>query len=286
MRFLLFVLAVLLTGCSPLAYINLQISRKMQVVKDIPYDSKEIEAGTIDYGKSLDIYTRQDIPSKGIVIFVHGGYWDTGDKSDYPFLADSLTEAGFTTVVVNYRLVPTVTFPRYVEDVALAVKWTVDNVANYGGNADTLFLMGHSAGAQIAALVAFDERYLQRQGLPPTTIDGFIGLAGPYDFLPVAPDDVRSVAALGSLETYADTQPINFVDSSEPPAFVGYTLKDKTVNPNNSIRFAEKIREVGGKVEEHQYTGVDHITLLGSLSRASRFFNKAILEDILAFLQR
>jgi acetyl esterase/lipase len=277
MRYVFFLLLVLLAGCSPLAYVNFQVSRTLQTAKDIAYGKEE--------GQLLDVYTRPDISSKGIIIFVHGGYWDTGTKNDYPFVADSFTERGYTTVVAGYRLVPTVTFPGYVEDIALAVKWTVDNIAQYGGNPEKIFLMGHSAGAHITALVAFDERYLQRQELPSNTIDGFIGLAGPYDFLPVAPDDVRSIAALGPVETYPDTQPINFVDSNDPPAFIGYTLKDRTVNPNNSILFAQKIREVDGSLEEHIYDGVDHVTILGSLARASRFFNEAILDDILAFLE-
>lgn len=277
MRYVFFLLLVLLAGCSPLAYVNFQVSRTLQTTKDIAYGSET--------GQLLDVYSRSDSPSKGVIVFVHGGYWDTGTKNDYPFLADSFTELGYTTVTVGYRLVPTVTFPGYVEDIALAVKWTVDNIAQYGGNPEKIFLMGHSAGAHIAGLVAFDERYLQRQGLPSNTIDGFIGLAGPYDFLPVAPEDVRSIAALGPIETYADTQPINFVDSNDPPAFIGYTLKDRTVNPNNSIRFAQKIREVGGSLEEHVYDGVNHVTILGAVARASRFFNEAILEDITAFLE-
>jgi acetyl esterase/lipase len=267
-----------LTSCSPLAYINLQVSRKMEVASNLPYGTEDRQV--------LDVYTRQDVPSKGVVVFVHGGYWDTGSKNDYPFLADSLTEQGFTTVVVNYRLVPTVTFPSYVEDVALAVKWTTKNIIEYGGNAENIFLMGHSAGAHIAALAAFDERYLQNVGLSNKELSGFIGFAGPYDFLPVAADDVRSIAALGATETYADTQPINFVDNADPPAFLAVSPSDTTVNPKNTLRFAERIREVGGSVEEHSYDGVDHVTILGSLGRASRFFNRAILEDLLEFLQR
>jgi acetyl esterase/lipase len=277
MKYIFFVLLVLLSGCSPLAYINFQTSRNLEVAKDIAYGNED--------GQLLDVYTRPDVPSKGVIVFVHGGYWDTGSKNDYPFVADSFTELGYTTVVVGYRLVPTVTFPAYVEDVALGVKWTVDNISQYGGNPDKIFLMGHSAGAHIAALVSFDERYLQSLELPSNTIDGFIGLAGPYNFFPVTPDDVRSIAALGSLETYPDTQPINFVDRNDPPAFLGYTPADRVVNPNNTVSFAAKIREVGGSVEERSYDGVDHVTILGSLARASRFFNEAILEDITAFLE-
>jgi acetyl esterase/lipase len=277
MRYLLFSLLLLLSGCSPLAYVNFQVSQSLQTAKDIAYGH---EAGQL-----LDVYTRSDTASKGVIIFVHGGYWDTGTKNDYPFVADSFTELGYTTVVVGYRLVPTVTFPEYVEDVALAVKWAVDNIGDYGGNPEKLFLMGHSAGAHLASLVSFDERYLLKYGLTQNVLSGFIGLAGPYNFLPVAPDDVRSIAALGPLETYPDTQPINFVDKTDPPAFLGYTPEDKTVNPNNTISFAAKIREVGGEVSEHDYDGVSHVTILGAVARASRFFNKAILEDITAFLE-
>ncbi len=282
MRHIFFTLSILLTSCSPIAYVNFQVSRNLQVDKDIAYGS---EAGQL-----LDVYSRSDVSSKGVIIFVHGGYWDTGSKNEYPFVADSFTELGYTTVVVGYRLVPTITFPEYVEDVALAVKWTVDNLvvdntAQYGGNPEKLFLMGHSAGAHLASLVSFDERYLLKHGLTQNILSGFIGLAGPYNFLPVAPDDVRSIAALGPLETYPDTQPINFADQDDPPAFLGYTPEDKTVNPNNTISFAAKIREVGGEVTERDYDGVSHVTILGAVARASRFFNKAILDDIMAFLE-
>jgi acetyl esterase/lipase len=273
--FLLFTLLGL-SACSPLAYVNFQVSRELQVTRDITYGNEDRQV--------LDVYTRTDIASKGVVLFVHGGYWDKGSKKDYPFLADSLTEQGYTTVIINYRLVPSVTFPSYVEDAALAVKWTTENIAEYGGNAENIFLMGHSAGAHITALVAFDERYLQNVGLSNHDLRGFVGFAGPYDFLPVAPDDVRSIAALGAIETYAETQPINFVDSTDPAAFLAFSLSDKTVNPKNTIRFAQKIRDVGGNVEEHRYDGVDHVTILGSLARASRFFNQAILEDLTVFL--
>jgi acetyl esterase/lipase len=277
MRFFAVILAILfLSGCSPLAYINLQVSQNLQVDQNIPYGQEERQI--------LDVYTREDIHSKGTIIYVHGGYWDTGDKSDYPFLADSLTEQGFTTVVVNYRLVPSVTFPSYVEDVALAVKWTVDNIAEYGGNLENIFLMGHSAGGHIAALVAYDARYLNRLGLSNQDLSGFIGFAGGYDFLPIDPTDLRTIAALGAEETYPDTQPINFVDSSDPPAFLAYTPNDNLVNPNNSLRFAEKIEAVGGYVELHEYDGVDHVSIIGTLGRASRFLNEAVLEDLVAFL--
>jgi acetyl esterase/lipase len=276
-RLMLVATLALLTGCMPTQFINSFVSQNMLVQKDISYSDLGLQ--------NLDVYTRPDVANKGVVIFVHGGYWDSDDKSIYPFLADSLTERGFITVVPNYRLVPDITFPSYVEDIALAVKWAVENIADFGGNPENIYLMGHSAGAHIASLVIYDEGYLEALGLQNNVLKGFIGVAGAYDFLPLAPDDIRSKAALGPEENWQQTQPINFVDGTEPPAFLAYTPSDKTVNPKNTIRFAERIREQGGQVEERRYDGLDHITILGALGKGGRILNRQILEELMAFLE-
>ena len=278
---LLSLLAFVLGGCTPLGFVNSFVTQDLLVRRDIAY-------GELPRQK-LDLYTSaaftKDVPPKGVVVFVHGGYWDSGDKSEYPFIADSLTEAGFMTVIVNYRLVPDITFPSYAEDVALAVKWVFDNVANYGGDPNKVFLIGHSAGAHIAALVAYDESYLEALG-SSTKLAGFVGLAGPYDFLPLAPDDVRSEAALGPEAAWAQTQPINFVDGSEPTAFIATGLKDTTVNPKNSLRFAERIEASGGEVELKTYKKLDHVGIAGALGRGTRFLGPQVLKDVLGFLGR
>lgn len=265
-------------GCTPLGFVNSFITQDLLVRRDLAY-------GPLPAQK-LDLYTSAATPAKGVVVFVHGGYWDSGDKADYGFVADTLTENGFMTVTVNYRLVPDVTFPSYAEDVALALKWVFDNVASYGGDPEKVFLMGHSAGAHIAALVAFDERYLEAVGVLPPKLAGFVGLAGPYDFLPLAPDDLRSKAALGPEEVWAQTQPINFVDGGEPPALIATGLEDTTVNPNNSLRFAERIETSGGEVELKTYERLEHVGIIGALGRGARFLEPQVLKDVLAFLQR
>ena len=241
---LLSLLAFILGGCTPLGFVNSFVTQDLLVRRDLAYGDLPAQ--------KLDLYTSATVPPKGVVVFVHGGYWDSGDKSEYPFVADSLTAQGFMTVIMNYRLVPEVTFPSYAEDVALAVAWVFSNIANYGGDPNEVFLMGHSAGAHIAALVAYDEHYLEALGAS-TKLAGFVGLAGPYDFLPLAPDDVRSKAALGPEDAWAQTQPINFVDGGEPPAFIAAGLKDTTVNPNNSLRFVKRIEASGGEVELRTY---------------------------------
>jgi acetyl esterase/lipase len=275
--FLIATILCFLTGCMPTQFINSFVSRDLLVQKDLAYGDSGLQ--------TLDVYTRPDVGTKGVVIFVHGGYWDSDDKATYPFLADSLTEHGFITVVPNYRLVPAITFPGYAQDIALAVKWTIEHIAEYGGNPENIFLMGHSAGAHIAALVAYDERYLETLGTSNSLLKGFIGVAGAYDFLPLAPDDIRSMAALGPEENWDQTQPINFVDGTEAPAFLGYTPGDTVVNPNNTLHFAERIEQQGGKVELRSYDGVDHITIIGALGKGGRILNRQILTDLLAFLE-
>lgn len=264
----------LLNACTPTQFANAFVSSELQVRQDIPYGPHERQM--------LDVYTS---PATGdgrdVVIFIHGGYWDSGDKADYSFVADSLTEHGFTTVIPNYRLVPEITFPSYVEDVALAVKWVFDNL-----QPRTVFLMGHSAGAHIAALAAFDERYLEAVGMSNTRLAGFIGLAGPYDFLPLGPDDQRTRRALGPQDDWAATQPIHFVDSNDPPAFLATGLADETVNPANSERLAARIHEHGGETILNTYPSLDHATLLGAIARAGRVLEPRVLEDVVAFMRR
>lgn len=264
----------LLAGCSPVQIVNAFVSSELRVTQDIRYGPLERQL--------LDVYMSPETDgSRGIVIFVHGGYWDSGDKADYRFVADSLTERGFTTVIPNFRLVPDVIFPAYVEDVALAVEWVFENLQS-----DRVFLMGHSSGAHIAALIIFDERYLDALGLSNSELSGFIGLAGPYDFLPLAPEDQRARAALGPEENREATQPINFVDGSEPPAFLATGLADETVDPGNSRRLAARIEQRGGRVELETYPGLEHATLVGALARAGRVLEPAVLEDVVDFLRR
>ena len=263
---------LVVSACSPISFVNSFVSSDLERSKDIAYGPLERHR--------LDIYEASGVP-RGVVVFVHGGTWDSGDKSDYPFLADTFTENGYTTVVVNYRLVPDITFPSYAEDLALALNWVAERTELFGS--ERLFLMGHSAGAHIAALVTFDETYLAPYGGVPIT--GFIGLAGPYDFLPPQPDAVRTRAALGPETNWQATQPINFVDGTEAPALLMTGLEDTTVNPGNSERMAAKILEQGGEAALLTYEGVDHVGIVGALAQVARFLEPRVLEDVLTFLE-
>jgi acetyl esterase/lipase len=268
---------LILSSCTPTQLINAFVSTDVLRVADIAY-------GELDR-QQLDIYLPGGAVQRPVIIFVHGGYWDTGSKDDYLFLADTFIAEGYAVVIPNYRLVPTVTFPAYIEDIAQAVAWVFDNASEYNFDLSRITLMGHSAGAHMAALVAFDERYLAAFGYSNTALHSFIGLAGPYNFLPLDPGDVRAQAALGPPEGYPLTQPINFVQGTEPPAFLATGLADRTVDPQNTLSMAARISEAGGRVQLMAYEGINHIDIVGGLARVARFVAPQVLPDILEFLR-
>lgn len=216
-----------------------------------------------------------------VVVFFHGGGWDSGSKAQYRFVAEALSARGYVVVLPEYRRYPQARFPGFVEDAAQAVAWTRTRAAKFGGDPARLFLMGHSAGAHIAAMLNFDERFLSAAGVDPHSIKGFIGLAGPYDFLPLSSPTLEAIFA--PAERYADSQPINFVDGDEPPSLVLHGLADLTVWPGNSQHLAAKIRERGGRVAEHYYEGVSHGGILAGLSVYYRE-RRPVLEEIGKFI--
>ena len=187
----------------------------------------------------LDIYTpsEEDITENyrlPVIVFFYGGCWgacsDLG-KDDYRFIAQTLVEKGNVVVVVDYRKYPAVLFPEIMNDATRSVEWVSQNIALYGGSKDNIFLMGHSAGAHVASMLNFNERYLNQN--THQSIKGFIGLAGPYDFLPF--DEPYQPALFAPPESYAQSQTINYVDGEEPPSLLLYGKNDTRVKPHNIV---------------------------------------------------
>lgn len=179
------------------------------IERDIPFGS--------DLRLKLDIYR----PAKAagplpVVVFFYGGSWQRGDKSIYRFLGVSLARAGIVAVIPDYRLYPPVLYPDFLHDSALAARWAKDNSAHYGGDPAKLFLAGHSAGAYNAISLASDRRWLAGVKLDPKAdVSGVIGIAGPYDFLPLKNEQLKVI--FGPEAERPLTQPINYVDGDEPP---------------------------------------------------------------------
>ena len=157
------------------------------------------------------------------------------------------------------------------------------DAAHWGGDPSRLVLMGHSAGAYIAAMLAFDPQWLGQVGLnSQTDLAGFIGLAGPYDFLPIQSRTLRSIFG-GANRT--ETQPISFVTGKEAPALLITPRRDRLVSPANSRRMAAQIRARGGVAEERTYGGVGHLTLIGAFAPSLRVL-APVLRDVTQFIWR
>lgn len=229
----------------------------------------------------LDIYPAGTSQPSPVIVFFYGGGWEEGERSDYLFVGSALAERGFTTVIPDYRVYPEVRFPGFVEDVAAAMRWTMDYIMEFGGDRRRVIVMGHSAGAHIAALLAFDRRWLASVDIDAhTELGAMIGLAGPYDFLPLHSKILKEI--FGSQPDLAATQPINFVDAFAPPVFLATGMNDRTVEPGNTIRLAERIRCFGGEAEMKLYNRVEHRTLIGALARPLRFL-APVLDDVVGF---
>ncbi len=218
----------------------------------------------------FDLYRPPADASAGaspLVVFVHGGTWSEGGRGDYRFAGEALAAQGFTVMVVDYRLYPDVRYPDFLQDCARAVGYGLEHAAELGADPRRVFLYGHSAGAYNAAMLALDPRWLGAVGHRPAELAGWVGLAGPYDFLPITNPQTRLVFEWP--RTAPDTQPINHVEDAAPPvpAFLGAARQDTTVHPEkNTQPLAARLRARGGPVVEKLYDRVDHATLVGALA--------------------
>ena len=248
-----------LAACSPLRVIN-AVS---------PAGASTVQAG-LAYGaeprQKLDVYVPREAHGPlPVVVFFYGGNWVAGERADYAFVGRALAAHGIVAVIPDYRLFPEVRYPDFLDDAAGAVAWTARDIARYGGDPSQLFVMGHSAGAYNAAMVALDASLLARQGLSPATLRGWIGMAGPYDFIPVENPTTRPVFLFPN--TPPASQPIMHVSADAPPALLIAARRDTLVEPmRNTGGLAMRLRAAGVGVEEVYYDGVSHTTLVASLA--------------------
>ena len=269
----------MLVGCSPLTALNAlspSDGNSTQAVEGASYGP--------DPRQKLDVYSPTGGPARRpVVVFFYGGSWNNGDRSGYAFVGRALASRGFVTVVADYRLVPQVRYPAFVEDGAQAVRWTRDHIAGYGGDRDKIFLMGHSAGAYNAMMVALAPSFLAKAGVPRSSIRGVAGLSGPYDFLPLDVSATRE--AFGQWPKLPETQPIAYASRQAPPVFLAHGLADRLVYPKNTIALGRSLKESGARVEERLYEGVGHPGTIVALARPFRS-GTPVLEDVVEFFSR
>jgi acetyl esterase/lipase len=272
--------ALLLAGCERLGYFAANVPTVFG-----PYKRH----ANIAYGSNpqqrLDVYAPESaaVTPRPVVVFWHGGRWRYGDKIDYRFVGATLAESGYVTVVANYRHYPEVKMPGFMQDAALAALWAAAHADEYGGGRDRLYLMGHSAGAHLAALVTLDPRYFAATGQAAPHIAGVIGLSGPYDFLPLLEPDVQDM--FGPPPLYPASQPINFVRADAPPMLLVHGLKDETVRPKNSINLAAALTALGVPVTLKLYPKLGHADTVAALTALLRG-RAPTLADIRAFVSQ
>jgi acetyl esterase/lipase len=271
-------LLLALSACAPTALFNaLAATGSHTRVTDIAYGDHPRQR--------LDLYAPAGAAPAGgwpVVVFFYGGSWNSGERAQYSFVGAALASRGILTLVADYRLYPEVRFPDFLSDSARALAWGLAHAAERGGNPRRVFVMGHSAGGYNAAMLALDGRWLAATGHAPRELAGFIGLAGPYDFLPIINPDAQPV--FFHPDYPPDTQPMAFASAAAPRSFLAAGKNDSLVDPErNTGALAARLSAAGVPVSLHRYAKVSHITLLGAFGLPLRWL-APVLNDVAGFV--
>lgn len=271
-------LCLLLAGCTKFQLLD-------AVVPPLGYARTRDVAYGADARQRLDVYRpcRADREPATVVVFFYGGSWQAGFKADYRFVGQALASRGFVCVLPDYRIYPQVKFPAFVEDGAQAVRWTRDHATEFGGDPQRIFLMGHSAGAHIAALLTLDRHYLRDAGLPPDAIRGAVALAGTYDFQPGP--GTYAVFDLPNPDAKPDPkiEPVTFATGPAPPMLLIHGLKDDIVLPSNTTSLASHLRASGSAVSVITYPDRGHVGVALALAWPFRWL-APVLDDVARFV--
>ncbi len=239
-------------------------------INDIAYISPDTPGFDTERHR-LDVYQprRKSTEKRPVVVFIHGGSWNSGSKNIYWFVGRRLAKQGVLTVIINYRLAPNVEVPAMANDAARAVQWTQQHSAEYGGDPDRIFVMGHSAGAGLAALLATDNTYFSRLGITANPIKGAI-LDDPagldmYDYLKkmAYPNDEQYLVPFGrNPDIWRAVSPMYHVAKTSPPMLLFVGGKTYPSIASSSERFRQKLVELGVQHEFTLIPGKKHIPMV------------------------
>lgn len=240
-------LAPLLTACNTLSMFNTFTPKDeaVRVARDTPFGD--------DPRQRLDIYAPKG-GAKGlpVLVFFYGGSWNSGSKSDYVWMGHSLAALGYLVVIPDYRLVPQVLYPVFLEDNALAVKYVMAHAGAYGGDARRLAVIGHSAGAYAAAMMGLDPRYLGES----SPIKVCVGIAGPYDFYPFNVQTSKNT--FGQWPRPAETQPVTYARKLDTKFLLMHSRQDTVIGIHNAVNLDAKLKAAGTDVTLRIYDGLTH----------------------------
>ncbi|WP_294357829.1 alpha/beta hydrolase [uncultured Sphingomonas sp.] len=234
-------------------------------------------------GQTLDVWrpTEPAADKLPVLVFIYGGGWANGDRRSYAFAARAFARAGFVVVVPDYRKVPQVRFPAFVQDGAAAVHWVRDHVADYGGDPTRVALAGHSAGAYNAVMLALDQRWLRAEGVDPHIVKAAVGLSGPYDFYPF--DKPRSREAMLGVADPMTTQPVTFARADAPPLLLVTSSRDTQVRPYNAYHLFERVKAAGDRAKLVEHDKLTHENVVMALSVPFRRM-APVLDESVAFI--
>ena len=269
---LLGVAGILLSGCQPTYFRALNAGVEPGISSTRVYD--------VEHDLSLDIYpARNPRGPAPVVVFFYGGSWQGGRREYYRFVGEALSARGVIVVIPDYRKAPQSVFPAFMHDAASATAWTLSHAAELGGDPARVHVMGHSAGGHIAALLGTDASYLARWNVRTGQLAGVIGLAGPYDFLPITDPSIKQV--FGEEKDWPRSQPVNFVDGDEPPFLLIHGGSDRRVWPMNSEHLASRLRD------QHEPVTLRIVERTGHIGLVNGFYSprfSPVLEETLAWI--
>lgn len=228
----------------------------------------------------LDLFVPEGLKDSPTLVFVHGGGWTSGDKSLYSFIGRAFAQQGFVTAIVNYRLSPRVQHPAHIEDVARAFSWVHKNIAQYGGNPEKIFVMGHSAGGHLIALLALDEKYLRAHGLTLAAITGAIPISGIYDVTidPPAPANIYRIVFGTDPQVRRDASPITHVGPNKPPFLIMYAQFDFPGFDAQARQLLALLKQYGNDATVVEIPNRDHITVIAALGSPTDLATQEILK--------
>ncbi|NTY02172.1 alpha/beta hydrolase [Deinococcus sp. JMULE3] len=221
-----------------------------------------------DVRNVMDVYAPQGARNAPMVLFIHGGSWENGDKDGHKFVGESLARAGYVTAVMSYRLAPANRYPSYVQDAAQALKVLREKAVALGGNAQNVFVMGHSAGGFNAVEVVDNARWLAEADVPVSAIRGVIGVAGPYSY------DFRQFSSAKAFPVGAtpdEVMPDRHVRADAPPHLLLVAADDDTVYPQNALNMEEALKRAGIPVTRTVLPKLGHITIIAAMARPLTF---------------
>ncbi|ESQ81514.1 hypothetical protein AEAC466_21180 [Asticcacaulis sp. AC466] len=240
-------LAPLLAACNTLTLFNTFTPKDeaRRVARDVRFGEETRQ--------TYDVYAPKgastDLP---VLVFFYGGGWNSGSKADYTWMGHALAALGYVVAIPDYRLVPQVVYPVFLEDNARAIKHVIAHAGEYGGDASRLGVAGHSAGAYAAVMMALDARYLGN----PSPLKVCVGIAGPYDFYPF--DVASSIDAFGKWPRPAETQPVTYARKLDTKFLLLQSRADQVVGLRNAVNLDARLKAAGTDVTLKVYDGLSH----------------------------